>query len=407
MSLRFEICLTLAAVLAATAEIEARSPAKGNADAARPQSLSAVRSTFDDYLAKFQNMKASFQLTAVSRLGGGRIQEVDYRGDWKAHRGTHRLSFYAQAKVDGKEQWFDVKDVLIGDNSVLIWRHPGFPGNVQFGVATSREGNRLMQESQTIADPRHAFHRIHRILNHKSARLQKGTDGNLVVVLKTLDVAKTAPPGAVRTQPNDGDRLEVLLSERFGFLPTKMRRLGISEDSNSGYQSGAGLRIDYTETTDGHVVPKRIVEDRKLSDGFTGDVVREWHFERCVLNPKYEDAETQLLLPKGATAVNVDLREQFKLGADDKEKTAKLGALFPNQLRIVAPREAMRAIVKTAAGQSPDLPSVYQKLKRGPVSLVPRRSEALRITFWHGILLAVIAGLAYWRHRHHGLLRCE
>jgi hypothetical protein len=366
--------------------------------ATQPVSLDACRNTLENYIAQFQNRETGLTLTTVSRLPGGRVQEVEYRGTWKANQEFHRLSFYAQGRVEGRKQWYNIEDVLIGNDSVLVWRHPGFPGSIEVGAVAERAGSRLLRQSQTIADPRHAFLRIRRVLNHASAKLQVQQNGDAIVTLMTRDIAKTAPPGRVKRQPTIDDHLEIVLSQQHGFLPTSMRRAGIAQDADNRYQSGAGYTIDYTTMANGERVPKRIVEDKRLNDEFTGDVYREWVFNGFAVSGSDADDSGVLLLPKGAVVVDVDCRERFTLGEGAQEETAELQTLFSDRLRIVGPRKAMNAILGTAAGQSPDLPPIYESLKKTSAVIVPRKGGAVCFLLGHLLLILAVFGLAYWQN---------
>ena len=108
--------------------------------------LADRRDALDQYLSMFDNASARFVVKEIEVRPGNRVQEITHKGEWKSSNGRHRSCYHSETISDGKTELFDIKDVLWQNNKVLIWSHPGFPGELQVCDRLKSDGGRRAQE---------------------------------------------------------------------------------------------------------------------------------------------------------------------------------------------------------------------------------------------------------------------
>lgn len=346
--------------------------------------LADRRKAFQEYLAKFENAKATVQLREVQRTPEGRIQEEVYKGEWRVKNGEHRVSYYTEKSVDGKKEVYDIRDVFIGRDVAVGWFHAGFPGEIHFGKTAGRGGIDLAAQTQNFAGLR-LLPALLRHLNNPAARREVLPEGDEVVFVPT---------------PH-GDQFEIRLAKRHGFLPDRVRRPGIAK-AEKKYADGWGLDIEYAPGPDGTLLPKRIVLDEPLAPGAAGKLLSEWTFTQSELNPAFSENEMKLFIPSTVMVKNEDTDELFRLD-EDSQRAKGLRAQLPDSVKVTSQKKAVLELSKTAAGKAPYYPKGFFDV--GPIAeeeeVAPPQPPRKRWWYWAlgGTLVTLVLAAATWRVR--------
>jgi hypothetical protein len=376
MTTRTKIVLWVAAVSA----VVLSNPSGGTA-----AELADRRKAFQEYLAKFDNAKATVQFREVQRIPEGRVQETVSKGEWRARNGEHRASYYVEKAIDGKKEVYDIRDALVGRDVAVVWFHAGFPGEVHFGKTAARGGTDLAVQTQHFVGALRVTSGLRRWFDDPAARLEVLPGGDEVVSVPT---------------PH-GDQLEIHLAKRHGFLPVRVRRPGISK-VDKRYLDGWGVEIEYAPGPDGTPLPQRIVRDEPLAPGHAGTVLWEWTFTPFELNPAPAEDEAKLFIPSTVTVKNEDTGETFRIDEDTPRARAFRDQL-PATVKVVSQKRAVVELSKTAAGKAPYYPKGFFDV--GPLD--PEEEAAppqpVRRHWWHwalgGACVTSLLAAGTWRLR--------
>lgn len=374
-SLRLFFCLTLAAT-------GSPSPA-----ASTDITLQELKQRLDQFVEAQHSLHTRAKVTCIARVANGRLCEKNYRVDCVTNQGVVKISCYSNGLIDGKQQWFDIREtLLLPSGHVAEWRHPGFPGQLSWG-STSHAANRIGFDATRIGHPLFALNRIREILDRPATQIIQQNDRETIV--------RTSPLAQQSKADHDDNYLQIVFSKTFRDLPVSMIRYVPEHDTELHFESGAGVSIEYTIGEDSLPILTSVKRDRKLRDEFEGVLHTTWEFESFERLSRVDRGQLRMVLPYQVVVQDVDSNQRATIFHETDEAVGLLRKHFGDLIQFQRRAAAMKKIASSFVGQCPDLPAEYQRAqaKRIAPPAPAGRNNRLGLVMAHAAALVVVGSI--------------
>lgn len=367
-----------------------------HASPSAPASPDTYRHRIQALLERLKQHTVDVECKIVRTHTGGHVEEVVMPLVWSGDGAAVRLSFYAGSRLDGDSAWGDAQDVLITDSLIVVWRHASFPGGLEFARLTGKPGRTLQARLQQDADWSGPFRSIERVMSIPGARIGAANDDTATIVINASDAEAKRKPATSKRSRNPADRVEIVLSANADWLPTSMKRVGITDDdtNRTRFKEGTGYTIQYRRSADGIVLPQLIHEERSLRDGADGVRSRTWELKD--FRPASARDKQVMVLPEGLSTVDADADSKFVLGTD-KDRTQALVTAAAGYIRVARSADAVLAMSTTKAGEAPFFPPHLYDRARESIGSTPPWGLASGFLAACVLVPALGAGLVLWR----------
>lgn len=361
-----------------------------DSNSAGPTSLKSLRNTFNEFLVSQSKLRAKIHVTNLVRMSNSRLCEKSFHIDCVIRDGVAKISHYGEGIVDGKKQWFDLRETLLfSSGDTIQWRHPNFPGKISFGIKSSH-ASRIKYDADRLGHPLFMLNRIREILARKASKIISESADRIVV--------RTSPFANPKSTNLVVDYLEIVFSKQFDGLPISLTRYMPDDNPAYNFSSGASVQIEYGRALDSSVFPVCIQRDRRLKDDVEGILNTKWEFQTFDRAADISIDDLQLTLPLQIRAEDVDTKREFLVVSEDDDSVMTLKKRFGDYIQFVTRNAAKKSNATSFVGQCPDLPTEHHSISERPIQPVPSLAGNACLLASHAIILLGVGAL--WRRRH-------
>lgn len=346
--------------------------------------MDALRETLDNYIHSQGNLRTRIEVRKLVRISSGRLSEKTYHVESIIRDHVARISRYSEGVIDGQKQWFDIRETLLfPSGETAEWRHPGFPGQLSFGIR-SAHAHRIGFDAGLVGSPVFNLQKIRRVIGRSATTIVSEDQDQIV--------ARTSAVEKPKTDNLLNDYIEIVFSKRFGRLPISMTRISNTDEPTRNYDSGSCIHLKYGTSDDGTIIPLMATHETGLKEREEGIVQTTWHYLSFDVSSQPTIDEMKLTIPVQVLVANVDSRQQFTVTSTNDDVAAALKKRFGDFLEIEPRNASMRTVAASFVGQCPDLPDVFRQAKEPTSNYLPPAGNNGR---WNYGLLAA-HGLGLW-----------
>lgn len=343
---RFSLYLTLSAICFQPPSVLAQS------ESPAPVSVPQLQQAIEEYVSGVSNLRVRTEVTRLVRISNGRLSEKTYHVKSLIKSGVTRISLYGEGVINGEKAWFDIREsLLFASGDTAEWRHPGFPGQINYGQKSDK-AKQVRHKAAQLGHPFAALGKMLLVLKRPASKVFRETDSEIVVRTSVLASAEK-----VDTQTNF---IELVFDKRFDLLPVSMTSISTVEDPKSYFDSGTRIEVEYHREEDGSLSLVSVREDLKLKGENEGILNTEWVFKDFDRSAITTMDDMKLKLPLQITSENVDTKQKLTVTSVKDDAALALKKRFGDYIEFQTRALAMHTTANSFVGQCPDLPPVYQ-----------------------------------------------